>query len=138
MMLIQTPGLVPRLRAFGCLLVGASEPLSCVPLLWRRMPPHVRSARLLQLPPLAPPALRGRAPTRIPWRMFIRQSTLSVQRPMPHWRLSSTTVATREEEGNLIRKAGVMGIVLASGEVQTGDVIGIELPQPPYRPLERV
>ena len=51
--------------------------------------------RLLQLPPLAPPARRRRAPTRIPWRMSIRQSTLSVLRPMPHWRLSSTTVATR-------------------------------------------
>jgi hypothetical protein len=59
------------------------------------MPPHVRSAILLQLPPLAPPALRRRAPTRIPWRMSIRQSTLSVLRPMPHWLLSSTTVATR-------------------------------------------
>jgi len=31
-----------------------------------------------------------------------------------------------------------MGIVLASGEVQIGDLISIELPQPPYRPLERV
>src|SRR5262245_34887543 len=47
-------------------------------------------------------------------------------------------VLGRDEQGNLIRKAGVMGIVLASGEVQAGDVIGIELPQPPYRPLERV
>ena len=47
-------------------------------------------------------------------------------------------VLGRDAQGNLIRKAGVMGIVLASGEVQAGDVIGIELPQPPYRPLERV
>ena len=47
-------------------------------------------------------------------------------------------VLGRDDQGNLIRKAGVMGIVLASGEVQAGDPIGIELPQPPYRPLERV
>jgi MOSC domain-containing protein YiiM len=47
-------------------------------------------------------------------------------------------VLGRDEQGNLIRKAGVMGIVLASGEVQAGDLIGIELPQPPYRSLERV
>ena len=47
-------------------------------------------------------------------------------------------VLGRDDQGNLIRKAGVMGIVLASGEVQAGDVIDIELPQPPYRSLERV
>jgi MOSC domain-containing protein YiiM len=47
-------------------------------------------------------------------------------------------VLDRDDQGNLIRKAGVMGIVLTSGEVQAGDVIGVELPQPPYRPLERV
>jgi MOSC domain-containing protein YiiM len=47
-------------------------------------------------------------------------------------------VLGRDEQGNLIRKAGVMGIVLTSGEVKTGDLIRIELPQYPYRPLERV
>ena len=47
-------------------------------------------------------------------------------------------VLGRDDQGNLIRKAGVMGIVLASGEVHAGDLIGVELPQPPYRPLERV
>jgi len=47
-------------------------------------------------------------------------------------------VLGRDAQGNLIRKAGVMGVVLASGEVQIGDLIGIELPQLPYRPLERV
>jgi len=51
--------------------------------------------------------------------------------------LMAATLA-RDADGNLIRKAGVMGIVLASGEVQAGDLIGVELPQPPYRPLERV
>ena len=47
-------------------------------------------------------------------------------------------VLGRDEQGNLVRKAGVMGIVLTSGEVQPGDLIRIELPQQPYRPLERV
>jgi MOSC domain-containing protein YiiM len=47
-------------------------------------------------------------------------------------------VQGRDEQGNLIRKAGVMGIVLASGEVRRGDRMRIELPQQPYRPLERV
>jgi MOSC domain-containing protein YiiM len=47
-------------------------------------------------------------------------------------------VLGRDEHGNLIRKAGIMGIVLTSGMVKAGDLIRIELPQPPYRPLERV
>jgi MOSC domain-containing protein YiiM len=47
-------------------------------------------------------------------------------------------VLGRDEQGNLIRKAGIMGIVLTSGKVHVGDLIGIELPQQPYRPLERV
>jgi len=47
-------------------------------------------------------------------------------------------VLGRDEQGNLIRKAGIMGIVLTSGAVKGGDHIHIELPAPPYRPLERV
>lgn len=43
-----------------------------------------------------------------------------------------------DAEGNLIRKAGVMGIVLAGGEVRPGDPIQVELPALPHRPLERV
>src|SRR5580700_11777195 len=34
----------------------------------------------------------------------------------------------RDADGNLIRKAGIMGIVLAPGEVKPGDPIAIELP----------
>lgn len=41
----------------------------------------------------------------------------------------------RDAEGNLIRKAGVMGIVLADGEVRPGDAIRVELPAAPHRPL---
>jgi MOSC domain-containing protein YiiM len=37
--------------------------------------------------------------------------------------------------GNLIRKAGIMGIVLADGDVRPGDAIGVEMPTPPHRPL---
>jgi len=47
-------------------------------------------------------------------------------------------VLGRDEQGKLIRKAGIMGIVLTSGKVQIGDLIWIELPQQPYRALERV
>ena len=34
----------------------------------------------------------------------------------------------RDEEGNLVRKAGVMGVVLSGGEVRPGDAIRVELP----------
>jgi MOSC domain-containing protein YiiM len=44
----------------------------------------------------------------------------------------------RDEEGNLIRKAGVMGIVVTSGEVRAGDLIRVELPPGPHRALEPV
>src|SRR5262245_35191947 len=50
----------------GGLPLGESALLGCVPLPWKRMPPHVRSAMGLRLPPLAPPALQRRALTRIP------------------------------------------------------------------------
>ena len=47
-------------------------------------------------------------------------------------------VLDRDEQGNLIRKAGIMGILLAGGEVRPGDQIQIELPPLPHLPLERV
>jgi MOSC domain-containing protein YiiM len=47
-------------------------------------------------------------------------------------------VLGRDELGNLIRKAGVMAIVLAGGEVAPGDPINVELPTGPPRPLEPV
>jgi MOSC domain-containing protein YiiM len=43
-----------------------------------------------------------------------------------------------DEEGNLVRKAGVMGGVLSGGEVRPGDAIRVELPPTPHRPLEPV
>ena len=36
-------------------------------------------------------------------------------------------VLGRDEQGNLVRKAGIMGIVLAAGEVRAGDSIRVEL-----------
>jgi MOSC domain-containing protein YiiM len=44
-------------------------------------------------------------------------------------------VLDRDVDGGLVRKAGVMGIVMQSGEVRSGDPIGVELPEGPYRPL---
>ncbi|MBV9568792.1 MAG: MOSC domain-containing protein [Hyphomicrobiales bacterium] len=47
-------------------------------------------------------------------------------------------VLTRDEHGDIVRKAGVMGIVLVGGEVQAGDAIRAELPLPPYSALTTV
>lgn len=47
-------------------------------------------------------------------------------------------VLGRDEYGTLIRKAGVMAIVLAGGEVKPGDPIIVELPPEPHRSLEPV
>lgn len=47
-------------------------------------------------------------------------------------------VLGRDEQGQLIRKAGVMGIVLTGGELHPGDPIRVELPPHPHKPLERV
>jgi hypothetical protein len=41
----------------------------------------------------------------------------------------------RDAAGNLVRKAGIMGIVLAAGEVRPGDAIHVEPSPPPHRPL---
>jgi MOSC domain-containing protein YiiM len=47
-------------------------------------------------------------------------------------------VLSRDEHGALIRKAGIMAIVLAGGEVRPGDQISVELPPAPHRSLEPV
>jgi len=44
-------------------------------------------------------------------------------------------VLDRDAEGQLIRKAGIMGIVLTGGEVRPTDPIRVELPPEPYQPL---
>ena len=47
-------------------------------------------------------------------------------------------VLGRDEAGNLVRKAGVMGVVLVGGEVRPGAAVRVELPAGPFRALERV
>ena len=47
-------------------------------------------------------------------------------------------VLDRDADGELVRRSGVMGIVLEGGEVRAGDPIGVELPAPPHVPLAPV
>ena len=44
----------------------------------------------------------------------------------------------RTEDGELVRKAGVMAVVVTGGEVRPDDPIRVELPSAPHRPLDRV
>lgn len=44
----------------------------------------------------------------------------------------------RDDHGEVVRRAGVMGVVVASGPVCPGDSITVELPPEPHHPLERV
>jgi MOSC domain-containing protein YiiM len=44
----------------------------------------------------------------------------------------------RDDDGGLVRRAGVMAVVLAGGEIRPGDPIRVELPPGPARPLEPV
>jgi MOSC domain-containing protein YiiM len=47
-------------------------------------------------------------------------------------------VLDRDRDGNLVRKSGVMAVVVTSGDVRPGDGIAVERPSPPHVPLERV
>lgn len=47
-------------------------------------------------------------------------------------------VLDRDEQGNHIRKTGVMGVVAKGGEVRPGDAIRVELPPEPHVPLTPV
>ena len=44
----------------------------------------------------------------------------------------------RDAEGGLVRKAGVMAVVLSGGDVRAGDAVTVGLPPPPHRRLEVV
>jgi len=44
----------------------------------------------------------------------------------------------RRANGALVRKAGIMAVVLTGGDVHAGDTIRVELPPEPHRPLEPV
>jgi MOSC domain-containing protein YiiM len=47
-------------------------------------------------------------------------------------------VLDHDAQGHVIRKAGVMGIVISGGEVHPADPIRVEWPSEPRRPLEPV
>jgi MOSC domain-containing protein YiiM len=47
-------------------------------------------------------------------------------------------VLDKDAEGNLVRKAGVMGVVVTGGTVRPGDTIRVELPPEPHCPLQPV
>ena len=44
----------------------------------------------------------------------------------------------RDADGNTVRKAGVMSVVVTGGEVIPGDTVRVVPPPPPHRRLERV
>ena len=47
-------------------------------------------------------------------------------------------VVHRTADGSLLRKAGIMGVVSAGGDVALVDVLTVELPEGPHEPLECV
>jgi MOSC domain-containing protein YiiM len=51
--------------------------------------------------------------------------------------LMAATLA-RDAQGRLVRKAGVMAVVLTGGDVRPGDPIAVELPPEPHAALEPV
>jgi MOSC domain-containing protein YiiM len=44
----------------------------------------------------------------------------------------------RDPDGNLVRKAGIMGIVVAGGEIRPSDAVQIDLPPLLHTPLAPV
>ena len=44
----------------------------------------------------------------------------------------------RDDAGRLLRKTGVMSVVLTGGTVAAGDAVTVHLPPPPHQPMERV
>lgn len=47
-------------------------------------------------------------------------------------------VLGRDDRGRVVRKSGIMAVVLQGGPVRCGDAIRAELPDGPHLPLERV
>ena len=47
-------------------------------------------------------------------------------------------VLDRDAAGNLVRKAGVMAVVIAGGDVRPDDPVRVVLPEVPFRPLAPV
>ena len=53
-------------------------------------------------------------------------------------RRAGAATLDRDADGNLVRKAGVMGVVVNGGEVRPGDAINVELPEGQQQRLEPV
>ncbi|MDA0265943.1 MAG: MOSC domain-containing protein [Cyanobacteria bacterium] len=49
-----------------------------------------------------------------------------------------SAVLDRDSAGNMVRKAGIMAVVMRGGRIRPGDSIEMLLPKPPYKKLERV
>lgn len=47
-------------------------------------------------------------------------------------------VLDKGPNGEVVRKSGIMTVVLSGGRVRAGDAINVKLPDPPFLPLERV
>ena len=91
-----------------------------------------RGVDLLGLPTGARLHLGGRAVVEV---TGLRNPCAQLDRIQPG--LMAATLG-RDENGNLVRKAGIMGVVLAGGDVRPGDPIHVELPPQPHRPLAPV
>jgi hypothetical protein len=65
----------------------------------------------------------------------LRNPCVQLDRFMPG--LMAATL-NRDVEGTVVRKAGVMAIVLDGGEVRSGDCIEVDLPPHPHHPLAPV
>ena len=50
----------------------------------------------------------------------------------------SAALAYRDVDGRLVRKAGIMAIVIVGGDVACGDAVRVEAPRGPHEPLDRV
>jgi MOSC domain-containing protein YiiM len=44
----------------------------------------------------------------------------------------------KDSSGNLVRKSGIMSVVIADGDVHPGDAIHVEMPAPPHQRLQPV
>jgi MOSC domain-containing protein YiiM len=91
-----------------------------------------RGVDLLGLPAGARLRLGGTATVEV---TGLRNPCAQLERIQPG--LMAATLG-RDEHGELVRKAGVMGVVVTGGDVRPGDPIEVELPPEPYRPLEPV
>ncbi|MBY8882786.1 MOSC domain-containing protein [Actinacidiphila acidipaludis] len=47
-------------------------------------------------------------------------------------------VVGRDEHGDIVRRCGIMSVVVRGGEVRPDDTVAVELPAAPHRPLETV